>query len=123
MEWRQGAARFVRPEIWLRARARASAANIGQWCAFAFGFIGLFFNPMLTFIAIFIYLAAIPPRRLAQLRGMSRGAPVTAAYYYGYKALSPSARIEEAIEHLAAHEPDRASGWSRMAASSGCWPN
>jgi Zn-dependent protease/CBS domain-containing protein len=81
-------------------RATEIAASIGQWCAFAFGFIGLFFNPMLTFIAIFIYLAATSEARLAQLRGMSRGVPVTATMMTEYKALSPSARIEEAIETL-----------------------
>lgn len=81
-------------------RATEIAANIGQWFAFAFGFIGLFVNPMLTFIAIFIYLAAASEARLAQLRGMSRGVPVTAAMMTEYKALSPSARIEEAIETL-----------------------
>ena len=81
-------------------RATEIAANIGQWCAFAFGFIGLFFNPMLTFIAIFIYLAATSEARLAQLRGMSRGVPVTAAMMTEYKALSPSAHLEEAIESL-----------------------
>jgi Zn-dependent protease/CBS domain-containing protein len=81
-------------------RATEIAANIGQWCAFAFGFIGLFYNPMLTFIAIFIYLAAASEGRLAQLRGMSRGVPVAAAMMTEYKALSPSTRIEEAIETL-----------------------
>ena len=81
-------------------RATEIAANIGQWCAFAFGFIGLFFNPMLTFIAIFIYLAAASEARLAQLRGMSRGVPVTAAMMTEIKELSPTARIEEAIETL-----------------------
>jgi stage IV sporulation protein FB len=81
-------------------RATEIAANIGQWFAFAFGFIGLFFNPMLTLIAIFIYLAATSEARLAQLRGVSRGVPVTAAMMTEYKALSPSARIEEAIDTL-----------------------
>jgi stage IV sporulation protein FB len=81
-------------------RATEIAANIGQWCAFALGFIGLFYNPMLTFIAIFIYLAAASEARLAQLRGMSRGVPVTAAMMTEIKELSSSARIEEAIETL-----------------------
>ena len=39
-------------------RATEIAAFIGQGVAFALGFIGLFGNPMLIFIAIFVYLAA-----------------------------------------------------------------
>ena len=39
-------------------RATEIAASIGQGVAFALGFIGLFYNPMLIFIAIFVYLAA-----------------------------------------------------------------
>ena len=39
-------------------RATEIAAFIGQGVAFALGFIGLFANPMLIFIAIFVYLAA-----------------------------------------------------------------
>src|SRR5215216_7227120 len=37
-------------------RATEVAATIGQWFAFALGFIELFSNPMLIFIAIFVYL-------------------------------------------------------------------
>src|SRR5215813_7051361 len=39
-------------------RATEIAASIGQFVAFALGFIGLMFNPILIFIAIFVYLAA-----------------------------------------------------------------
>src|SRR5207253_1028000 len=37
------------------ARATQIAASIGQGCAFIFGFIGLFGNPLLLFIALFVY--------------------------------------------------------------------
>src|SRR5712671_5508523 len=40
-------------------RATEIAATIGQWTAFGLGFLGLFSgNPILVFIAIFVYLAA-----------------------------------------------------------------
>ena len=39
-------------------RATEIAASIGQFVAFGLGFLGLFGNPMLIFIAIFVYLAA-----------------------------------------------------------------
>ncbi|MEX0852295.1 MAG: site-2 protease family protein, partial [Bauldia sp.] len=42
-----------------RRRATEIAARIGQGLAFAFGFLGLVYgNPILVFIAIFVYLAA-----------------------------------------------------------------
>src|SRR5881275_368299 len=41
------------------ARATQIAANIGQGCAFIFGFLGLFGNnPLLIFIALFVYMGA-----------------------------------------------------------------
>lgn len=40
------------------SRATTVAARAGQICAFIFGFIGLFANPLLIFIAVFIYLGA-----------------------------------------------------------------
>src|SRR5438132_14048462 len=40
------------------ARATQIAASIGQGCAFIFGFIGLFGNPLLLFIALFAYMGA-----------------------------------------------------------------
>ena len=40
------------------ARATQIAASIGQALAFVLGFLGLFGNPLLVFIAIFVYIAA-----------------------------------------------------------------
>src|SRR5262249_43169378 len=39
-------------------RATEIAASIGQLVAFGLGFLGLFGNPLLIFIAVFVYLAA-----------------------------------------------------------------
>ena len=60
-------------------RATEIAASIGQGVAFALGFIGLFCNPMLIFIAIFVYLAAASEAHLVAIRAMSRDVPVSAA--------------------------------------------
>ena len=40
------------------ARATEIAARIGQAFALGLGFLGLFGNPLLIFIAIFVYIAA-----------------------------------------------------------------
>src|SRR5205823_5071191 len=54
-------------------RATEIAAFVGQGFAFALGFAGLFYNPMLIFIAIFVYLAAAAEAHSVALRAMSRG--------------------------------------------------
>jgi Zn-dependent protease len=53
-------------------RATEIAAMIGQGVAFALGFIGLFYNPMLILIAIFVYLAASAEAHGVAMRAMSR---------------------------------------------------
>ena len=52
-----------------RARATRIAASIGQAVAFGLGFLGLFGNPPLLFIALFVFLAASHEL----LRGRTRG--------------------------------------------------
>jgi Zn-dependent protease/CBS domain-containing protein len=81
-------------------RATEVAATIGQGLAFAFGFIGLFWNPMLIFIAIFVYLAASAEAHSVALRSMSRGVPVSTAMMTQFATLVPDARVEEAVETL-----------------------
>src|SRR5438105_13401832 len=48
------------------ARATQIAASIGQGCAFIFGFIGLFGNPLLLFIAFFVYMDTSQEAALSQ---------------------------------------------------------
>jgi stage IV sporulation protein FB len=81
-------------------RATEVAATIGQWTAFALGFLGLFTNPMLIFIAIFVYLAASSEAQLVAIRAMSRDVPVSAAMITEYATLAPAEPIEAAIETL-----------------------
>jgi Zn-dependent protease/CBS domain-containing protein len=81
-------------------RATEIAAMIGQGFAFALGFIGLFSNFMLLFIAIFVYLAATSEAHFVAMRSMSRGVPVSAAMMTQYATLSPDADVEGAVETL-----------------------
>jgi len=81
-------------------RATEIAASIGQVVAFALGFIGLFSNPMLIFIAIFVYLAAASEAHMVALQAASRGVPVTAAMMTQFAMLMPDAPIEEAVQTL-----------------------
>src|SRR6266849_6477406 len=81
-------------------RATEIASFIGQGVAFALGFIGLFSNPMLIFIAIFVYLAASSEAHLVAIRAMSRGVPTSAAMMTQFATLSPEAHVEEAVQTL-----------------------
>ena len=60
-------------------RATEIAASIGQVVAFALGFLGLFGNPLLIFIAIFVFTSQLPPRRswsrCGRCRAMCRSTP------------------------------------------------
>jgi Zn-dependent protease/CBS domain-containing protein len=81
-------------------RATEIAAMIGQWVAFALGFLGLFGNPLLIFIAIFVYLAAASEAHLVAIRAMSRGVPVTAAMVTQFATLTPDEHVDAAVETL-----------------------
>ena len=81
-------------------RATELAAAIGQFVAFGLGFLGLFGNPLLIFIAIFVYLAASSEAQLVAMRAMSRDVPVSAAMMTQIARLAPQAHIDEAVETL-----------------------
>ena len=81
-------------------RATELAASIGQFVAFALGFIGLMANPILIFIAIFVYLAASSEAHMVALRAASRGVPVSYAMMTQFATLSPEAHIDEAVQTL-----------------------
>jgi stage IV sporulation protein FB len=81
-------------------RATEIAASIGQLVAFGLGFLGLFGNPLLIFIAVFVYLAASSESQLVAIRAMSRDVPVSAAMMTEFATLTPDEHIDAAIETL-----------------------
>jgi stage IV sporulation protein FB len=83
-------------------RATEIAASIGQFVAFALGFIGLMYSPILIFIAIFVYLAASSEAHMVALRAVSRGVPVSHAMITQFATLLPDAHVEEAVQTLLA---------------------
>jgi Zn-dependent protease len=84
------------------ARATQIAATVGQGCAFIFGFLGLFGNPMLIFIALFIYIGASQEAAVAQMRDVSRGMPVSSAMVREFRTLPSDATLLEAVDALLA---------------------
>ncbi|HLH97460.1 MAG TPA: site-2 protease family protein [Xanthobacteraceae bacterium] len=81
-------------------RATEIAAAVGQAAAFLLGFAGLFFNPLLIFIAVFVYLAASSEAHMVALKEMSHGVPVTNAMMTQLARLTPDAHVDEAVETL-----------------------
>ena len=94
-------------------RATEIAATIGQFVAFGLGFLGLFGNPLLIFIAIFVYLAAASEAQLVAVRAMSRGVPIGAAMMTQFATLSPEATDRRGGRDAVAHQPERISGGRR----------
>ena len=81
-------------------RATEVAAAIGQFVAFALGFIGLMYNPILIFIAIFVYLAASSEAHMVALRAASRGVPVSHAMVTHFETLQPDEHLDAAVQTL-----------------------
>lgn len=81
-------------------RATAIAASIGQGLAFLLGFIGLLYNPMLIFIAIFIYLAAASEQHMVALRAVGEGMPLDACALTQIETLTPDTELARAVEAM-----------------------
>ena len=81
-------------------RATEISASIGQFVAFALGFIGLMYNPILIFIAIFVYLAAASEAHMVALRAASHGVPVSHAMVTHFESLSPEGHLDDAVQTL-----------------------
>ncbi len=83
-------------------RATSIAANIGQVIAVLFGVVGLFVNPWLLFIAIFVYLGAEAERRFTQIKTAIEGLRVRDAMITRFRTLSPCDSLKTAADELMA---------------------
>jgi Zn-dependent protease/predicted transcriptional regulator len=84
------------------ARATRIAARIGQGIAVLFGFIGLFGNPMLLLIAVFVWLGAAQEAVASELKSSISGARVHDAMLTEFKTLAPDDTLGEAARLLLA---------------------
>ncbi|MFG1360269.1 site-2 protease family protein [Xanthobacter pseudotagetidis] len=82
------------------ARATSLAASIGQGLAIALGLLGIFGNPMLIVIAVFVFLAASGEAGQAQLKEASRGHLVQDAMITHFETLGPQSTVDDAAEAL-----------------------
>lgn len=81
-------------------RATTTAARIGQGMAFLFGLIGLFSNPFLLFIALFVYIGASEEAASVQMQSVFRGIPVMEAMVTNFRTLGSDDSLARAVEHL-----------------------
>lgn len=81
-------------------RATQIAATIGQGIAFILGFIGLFSNPFLLFIALFVWIGAAQEASMVQVKSALSGIPVSRAMLTNYETLSPTDPLTRPIEML-----------------------
>jgi len=93
--------RVLRAALALRmnyADATRVAARIGQGAAFVFALLGLFGNPMLIIIALFVYLAASAEAQDVSFRGATQGLPVHAGMVSPVETLSTSSTLDDAVD-------------------------
>jgi Zn-dependent protease/CBS domain-containing protein len=84
------------------ARATEVAARIGQALAFGLGFLGLFGNPLLLFIAIFVYIAAAGEAQMSAAQEALKGVSVGEAMETRFTPVSIDASLGQAVDALLA---------------------
>lgn len=84
------------------AQATRIAAGVGQILAIVFAFLGLFVvaNPLLVFVALFVYLGAAGEAQLVNVKRLLRGVPVREAMISDFRALAPGDSIHAAADAL-----------------------
>ena len=80
------------------SRATQIAASIGQGIAILFGFIGLFYNPFLLFIAFFVWIGAAQEASMAQLSSAISNTPVKQAMLTDFRYLNKNDSLDRAVE-------------------------
>lgn len=82
-------------------RATQRAASIGQGMALIFGFLGLFGgNPVLIFIALFVWIGATQEAAMTQMRSALGGIPLERAMITDFRTLEPDDTLDRAVELL-----------------------
>ena len=97
--------RVLRAVLALRlpyASATRIAATVGQAIALVFGIVGLFYNPMLLFVALFVFLAAGEEHAVVQARASLSGLPARAAMVTDFTTLDVADPLQRAVDILMA---------------------
>ncbi|MEI2722480.1 MAG: CBS domain-containing protein [Verrucomicrobiota bacterium] len=78
------------------------AAAIGKGIAVVFGFVGLFSNPMLLLIALFVWIGASQEAAAVEMKSAFDGVPVREAMLTQFETLSPQTTLGDASQILLA---------------------
>lgn len=92
--------RVLRAPLTMRldyVQATQIAASVGQGMALLFGFFGLFGNPLLLFIALFVWIGASQEASMVLMKSSLTGIPVSRAMVKNFRTLAP----DELLEHTA----------------------
>jgi Zn-dependent protease len=81
-------------------RATQWAAIIGQGMAILFAFIGLQGNPLLIFIALFVWIGAGQEASVVQMKSALAGIPVRSAMLTHFRTLTPTSTLGDAVDLL-----------------------
>jgi Zn-dependent protease/CBS domain-containing protein len=84
------------------ARATQVAASVGQGMALLFGFVGLFTNPFLVFIALFVWIGAGQEATMTQMKSVLEGIPLNRAMITDFRTLSRGDSLADAVDLLLA---------------------
>jgi Zn-dependent protease len=79
-------------------KATQYAATLGQGIAVMFGIIGLFYNPLLILIAIFVWFGAAQEAKITQIKSAFNGVPVSNAMLTDFRTLDRNQTLEQAVE-------------------------
>ncbi len=81
-----------------RIHATRTAAFIGQLMALWLGFMGLMYNPILIFIALFVWVGAAAEAGTEEVKSLLHGSTLRTAVITHFETLSPRDRLAQAIE-------------------------
>jgi CBS domain-containing protein len=81
-------------------RATQRAAMVGQGMAILFGFLGLQGNPLLIFIALFVWIGAAQEASVVQMKSALAGIPLRRAMLTDYRTLTPTSTLGDAVDLL-----------------------
>lgn len=79
-------------------RATKVAASVGQLFAFGLGFLGLFSNPFLVFIALFVWIGAAQEAGAVEMRDRLEGISVREVMLTDFRSLHPFDTLAKAVE-------------------------
>jgi Zn-dependent protease len=83
-------------------RATEVAAKVGHALALMLGLIGVFGNPLLIFIALFVWVGATSETGMVQLKSALGSIPVNQVMITHFETLAPGDTLQRAMDHVLA---------------------